>query len=61
MRSPISPAFATILGDLFPETTYAVNEKATIRLAGLAVEAGSTFRVLVELRRLRRGIPGLGR
>jgi nucleoside-diphosphate-sugar epimerase len=28
------------LGDLFPETTYAVNEKATIRLAGLAVEAG---------------------
>lgn len=28
------------LGDLFPETTYAVNEKATIRLAELAVEAG---------------------
>ena len=28
------------LGDLLPETTYAVNEKATIRLAELAVEAG---------------------
>src|SRR5258708_37762768 len=28
------------LGDLLPETTYALNEKATIRLAELAVEAG---------------------
>jgi nucleoside-diphosphate-sugar epimerase len=28
------------LGDLLPETTYAVNERATIRLAELAVEAG---------------------
>ena len=28
------------LGDLLPEATYALNEKATIRLAELAVEAG---------------------
>src|SRR5260370_10072058 len=28
------------LGDLLPETTFAINEKATIRLAELAVEAG---------------------
>jgi nucleoside-diphosphate-sugar epimerase len=28
------------LGDLLPETTYAVNEKATIQLAELAIEAG---------------------
>jgi nucleoside-diphosphate-sugar epimerase len=28
------------LGDLLPETTYALNEKATVRLAELAVEAG---------------------
>ena len=28
------------LGDLIPETTYALNEKATIRLAELAVKAG---------------------
>jgi nucleoside-diphosphate-sugar epimerase len=28
------------LGDLLPETTFAINERATIRLAELAVEAG---------------------
>lgn len=28
------------LGDLLPETTFAINERATIRLAQLAVEAG---------------------
>lgn len=28
------------LGDLLPETTYALNEKATIRLAELAIKAG---------------------
>jgi nucleoside-diphosphate-sugar epimerase len=28
------------LGDLLPETTFAINEKATVRLAELAVEAG---------------------
>ena len=28
------------MGDLLPETTFAINEKATVRLAQLAVEAG---------------------
>lgn len=28
------------LGDLLPETTFAINEKATVRLARLAVDAG---------------------
>jgi nucleoside-diphosphate-sugar epimerase len=28
------------LGDLLPETTYAINEKATIQLAEVAIEAG---------------------
>jgi nucleoside-diphosphate-sugar epimerase len=28
------------LGDLLPETTFAINEKATIRLAELAIQAG---------------------
>jgi nucleoside-diphosphate-sugar epimerase len=42
-------------------TTYALNEKATIRLAELAVRPGSDVSFFLELQRLRRGTSGLGR